>query len=340
MLVEAYRYKPKNFSIANPSVQRSSNRVAANRRSRMDPCSSDFVEHTRHLFVDVAQGSAIATGQRPARRAVFRKLHGIAHGRMKIGSACPLELRHGIFACEDYDLWLRFSSDVAPEAPDSGNGTIGVAMKLFGISGPTLATVDPQSPTADLLLQNHDVFFVDTGHDMCVFTDLALKGRIQDWFADHPETKTILAEMQKREESVLTATYWSVLPYACGPGVAVKYSLSPEATGGTRAPDDDPNRLRSDLAVRLASGEAAFTLEIQRPLPGQALPIDRATQRWAEASDRVRDRGGRPDAWHRAGPSPSSDLVPVGRSHAGPQARVARPDARRRERFFRPSVTR
>ena len=250
----------------------------------MDPCSSDFVEHTRHLFVDVAQGSAIATGQRPARRAVFRKLHGIAHGRMKIGSACPVELRHGIFACENYDLWLRFSSDVAPDAPDSGNGTIGVAMKLFGITGPTLATVDPQSPTADLLLQNHDVFFVDTGHDMCVFTDLALKGRIQDWFPDHPETKAILAEMQKREESVLTATYWSVLPYACGPGVAVKYRLSPEATGGTRAPDDDPNRLRSDLAVRLAPGEAAFTLEIQRPLPGQALPIDRATQRWAEAS--------------------------------------------------------
>ena len=119
---------------------------------------------------------------------------------------------------------------------------------------------------------------------MCVFTDLALKGRIQDWFADHPETKTILAEMQKREESVLTATYWSVLPYACGPGVAVKYRLSPEATGGTRAADEDPNRLRSDLAVRLASGEAAFTLEIQLPLPGQALPIDRATQRWAEAS--------------------------------------------------------
>lgn len=246
-------------------------------------CAADFVGHTRKLFVDVAQASAIATGQRPARRAVFRRTHGVVSGRLRLDPARPAELRQGIFAGEAYDAWIRFSSDVAPDQPDNSNGTLGIGIKLFGVAGPTLADVDPASPTADLILQNHDVFFVDTGLDMCVFTDLALKGRIQEWFQAHPETERILGEMSKREESVLSATYWSVLPYACGQGVAVKYRLTPLQAGADPGLDADPNRLRTDLKQRLAAADAAFELAIQVPRAGATPPIDRATERWTEA---------------------------------------------------------
>jgi hypothetical protein len=248
-----------------------------------DPCRGDFVEHTRHLFVDVVQGRAIASGARPARRAVFRKTHGVVHAKMTFDPHRPDIIRFGIFDATEYYAWIRFSSDVAPTDSDSSNGTLGIALKLFGVLPPTLADMDLKAPTADLLLQNHDVFFVDTGYDMCAFTDLALQGRDGEWYAQHPETKAILAAMTKREESVLTATYWSVLPYACGNERAVKYRLSPVSGSLSLAPDSDPNRLRSDLTERLSMQDSSFVLSIQIPRPGADLPIDKATIRWNES---------------------------------------------------------
>lgn len=246
-------------------------------------CAADPVGHTRHLFVEVAQASAIATGERPARRAVFRKAHGVVHGRLELDPGRPAAIRRGIFEREAYEVWARFSSDVAPTEPDGSNGTLGMALKLFGVVGGTLADVDPTAPTADIVLQNHDVFFVDTGLDMCVFTDLALKGRVQEWFARHPKTETILTAMRKREESVFTATYWSVLPYACGDQQAVKYRVRPlqHVIAGSLA--ESPDRLRRDLVQRLANGDMSFSFEVQLPIGGAMPPIDQATYRWSEA---------------------------------------------------------
>ncbi len=246
-------------------------------------CEADFTAHTKEMFVDQGQRGDIAAGGRPARRAVFRKAHGVASGSLVLYCDRPDWTRRGIFAGDSYKCWVRFSSDVAPDADDAGNGTIGIGIKLFGTASGTLAGIDPGAPTADLLLQNHDVFFVDTGMDMCVFTDLAIHGREKEWYADHPETERILGEMLKREESVLTTTFWSGLPYACGAGTAIKYRLSPTATGASQAPDADPNRLRSDLKTRLDEAPSAYTLEMQRPNAGAKLDIDRATIPWPEA---------------------------------------------------------
>jgi hypothetical protein len=248
-----------------------------------DLCKVNFVERTRYLFVDVAQAGAIATGARPVRRAVFRKTHGVVYARLNLDPTRPQALRVGLFAGDSYEAWVRFSSDVAPTQSDAGMGTIGIGIKLFSVRPPTLASLDPQSPTGDLILQNHDVFFVDTGPDMCSFTDLALKGRDNEWYATHPRTKEILAEMQKREESVLTTALWSVLPYACGDLAAVKYRLMPRSTGTCLSPDSDANRLRSDLKQRLLAGSATFDFALQIPRDGVSLPVDEATVRWEEA---------------------------------------------------------
>lgn len=256
-----------------------------------DPCGADYVEHTRHLFVDVAQAGAIATGRRPARRAVFRKTHGVATGTLD--PSRPRELREGIFAGDRYPLWVRFSSDVAPDANDAENGTVGIGIKLFGITAPTLAEIDLTAPTADLILQNHDVFFVDTGSDMGVFTGLALKRRIEDWFRDHPETRQILADMAKREESVLKATYWSVLPYACGQERVVNTGFGPSRAGRARhrtaIPIDwPPTSLSAWQLIRRPRLRDAV------PVAGRSLPVDLATFRW-EAADAsfVRNRHAR-----------------------------------------------
>ena len=247
-----------------------------------DPCGSDFAEHTRHLFVDVAQARAIASRRRPARRAVFRKLHGVVHGRLELFPDRPQWTREGLFAETSFFCWGRFSSDVPPDVDDSVNGTIGFALKLFGAPTPSLASLDPGAPTADLILQNHDVFFVDTGEDMCRFTDLSLTGRDDEWNAAHPETPRILAEMAKHEPSLRSATFWSVLPYACGPDRVVKYRLRGESSPPPLPSSGDLNRLATDLKQALAAGEPSFAFDIQSAKPGISLPVDRATVRWEE----------------------------------------------------------
>ena len=43
-------------------------------------CDQDPVEGLKKLFVDYAQGVALARGRDPATRPVFLRLHGVAHG--------------------------------------------------------------------------------------------------------------------------------------------------------------------------------------------------------------------------------------------------------------------
>jgi hypothetical protein len=63
----------------------------------------------------------------------------------------------------------------------------------------------------------------------------------------------------------------------------VKYRLRPLQGHPSKAPPDDPDRLRNDLIARLLAGPAIFAFEIQRPRAGAYLPTDRATVRWTKA---------------------------------------------------------
>lgn len=254
------------------------------------PCAEDHREETRRLFVDVLQKSRIAAGQRPALRPVFLKPHGVARGRLSLNPDIPDRFRHGILAARELRAWVRFSSDTVPTTPDSANSTLGIALKLFGVAGPTLDTDDPIASTADLLLQNHDRFFVDTAADFCAFSHAILVTDSFDQYVEaHPETARVLDEMAKAETSALTATYWSVLPYACGPAAIVKYRLvSREVPKPAQLPDArDPNRLALDLAARLSTGKAVFDLEVQPFVSEAETPTDKATVRWTQAFVRL-----------------------------------------------------
>src|SRR5262249_45085737 len=105
------------------------------------------------LFVDVFQSGALSRGRDPATRPVFLRLHGVAHGRLVMRSGLPMNLRVGVFGQKDeYPVWVRFSSDVQPGRQDL-NGTVGVAIKLFGIDGRKLLDPDEQSRTQDFIFQ-------------------------------------------------------------------------------------------------------------------------------------------------------------------------------------------
>ena len=50
-------------------------------------------------------------------RPVFRKLHGVAHGRLKMDPNRPTDLRVGVFAHDALPIWVRFSSDAGLSDP-------------------------------------------------------------------------------------------------------------------------------------------------------------------------------------------------------------------------------
>jgi hypothetical protein len=239
----------------------------------------DAARRLTEMFVDMGQARRIRMGQRPAERAVFRKLHGAAHGRLERLDSMPRAWRVGIFAHEQLEAWMRFSSDTSPMSPDLGS-TLGIGLKLFGVPG--MNALNEDGDTADLIMQNFPVFFVDNAQEMVEFT---YAGVVQQdypgYLAAHPRTNDILNRMSdKVEGSCLTTTYWGILPFRMGKEV-VKYRLEPE-TRPENVPDDSLDYLAVDLANRLADREYRFTLSVQRRTNKKRMPLDEATVEWPE----------------------------------------------------------
>lgn len=257
-----------------------------NSSESLPDCATEPIAGILAEFVGERMGDRIAQGQDPVLRPVFVKYHGTARGVLTVSADLPPELCIGFLrAARDQEggltAWVRFSSDTLPDRSDFRR-TVGMGIKLFGVPGPKLLGDEDRADTQDLVVQNHDVFFVDTARDMCEFQQNPVA-----YQNEHPVTRSILQEMRKPEESTLTATYWGVLPYAFGPDHYVKYKLVPVTCppGDPQATpaDEDPSFLRGDLRHRLAAGEAAFDLMVQfRTDPG-GMPLDRATVRWEES---------------------------------------------------------
>jgi hypothetical protein len=220
-------------------------------------CETQPTESLIHLFVGLVQQGRIKRGQRPAERPVFRKLHGVAHAHLEMLPNAPEDLKVGVFAHQRLKAWVRFSSDAAPTDPDL-KSTLGIAIKVFGVPG---AKANGESgDTADLVLQNHPVFFLDDAREMCRFTYAGVvEGDYPGYLAKHPKTQAILDAMQKVEKSVLTATYWALLPFAAGAQEVVKYRLDPEATAQGDL-DRSADYLVSDLTERLLRDDVDFSI--------------------------------------------------------------------------------
>ena len=242
-------------------------------------CDNRATERLTEMFVGISQQRRIALGQRPAERPVFRKLHGVAHGWLERAKDIPDDLKIGVFAHEKLAAWARFSSDAAPSDPDLKT-TIGIGIKVFGVPG--MKALGEDGDTADFIMQNFPVFFVDDAKEMCEFTYAGVvNGDYSDYLRRHPKVNQILNDMQKVEGSVLTANYWAILPFLAGQARYVKYRLDPE-----RAPENVPNDaadyLAQDFATRLNEDEYRFRFMVQRCTNQATMPLDKASVEWPE----------------------------------------------------------
>ncbi|WP_413104601.1 peroxidase family protein [Streptomyces sp. Inha503] len=85
--------------------------------------------------------------------------------------------------------------------------------------------------------------------------------------------------------SLARETFWSRGAILWGPAGPVRYQLRP-APGGTPAPPPDggdPDYLHRELAMRLATGDIAFELCVQRYLDDRRTPVEDGSVEWRES---------------------------------------------------------
>lgn len=235
------------------------------------------------MFVDRTMTPRILAGQSPARRAVFLKPHGVAHGTFAVDPGVPPNLAVGVFALRSFPCWVRFASDTLPLVPDPGT-TLGIGIKLVGVPGPKLLPGEESAATQDFLLQFIDRFFVPNAAEMCNFTYAGVIEHDYDSYINsHPVTAEVLNEMDKDVSDVLATPYWSGLPYALGPNAYVKYKVTADdPIPAEDVPQNDPDYLRARLRARLLAGDVHLGFYVQLRTDPNTMPLDDATVAWSE----------------------------------------------------------
>ena len=243
-------------------------------------CSKDSTGSLVEMFVNIIQQGRIATGQCPALRPVFLKSHGVAHGVFRIKKDIAADLQVGLFSGTEYPCWIRFSSDTLP-ANDDYKSTVGIGLKLFDTPTPKIFG-NPNDNTFDFIMQNMDVFFVETAKEMCEFTKAGVvDGDYTPYLEAHPKTKAILDEMAKPVGSALAIPYWAILPFRFGSDRYAKYKLEPTIEVPPPShPPTEPSYLANDLANRLLEREHVFRFCVQLRTDKTTMPLDEATVAW------------------------------------------------------------
>jgi hypothetical protein len=221
-------------------------------------------------------------GTTGVKRAVFLKPHGCAKAEFTVAADLPAKYQVGLFATPGrHPAWIRISSDTVPQTPDLENNTIGFAVKVMAVPGRKILAGEEAFNTHDFLLQNHDVFFVDTAQDFLDFTKSAFAGTDAAYLAQHPRTDSILREMAKRVPNVLGTRFWSTTPYRFGANDHAKYTVKPCSDRAPEAaPVDEANYLRKRMERDVRANGACFDFQVQ--LRAGDMPLDKQTVVWSE----------------------------------------------------------
>lgn len=246
-------------------------------------CATDPTGRLNEMFIEISQKRRLALGQTPAQRAVFRKLHGVASGELRMRDDLPEKYRVGVFANDVLPAWARFSSDTSPTSPDLGS-TLGIGLKLWDVPGEN--ALGEEGGVADFIMQNYPAFFVNNAEEMCEFTYAGVVlGDYDSYLNAHPKTNEILNKMSAQVDgSVLTAQYWAILPFSFGDEYYARYTLVPQkpfAEPAVDVPWSQTDYLATDMAQRLAAGEYRFDFKVQLVPKADNPPLNQATEEWS-----------------------------------------------------------
>lgn len=245
-----------------------------------------------------------------ATRSVHAKSHGLLHGRLQVLDNLAPELAQGLFATPaGYDVVMRISTIPGDILDDNVSVPRGMAIKLLGVPGTQLSSLDADAAVApastqDFVLVNGPAFlapgakkFLGSLKLLASTTDKAprlkqalstvLQGAEKALEAVGGESGTLKSLGGHPETHVLGETYYSQAPILYGAYMAkvALVPVSPELAGLAGAPvdlDGKPNCLRDAVVAFFASHAATWEVRIQLCRDIDSMPLEDASVAWPE----------------------------------------------------------
>lgn len=225
---------------------------------------------------------------RTAERAGNTKTYGVVRAECEIFADIPAAMKHGIFAePRTFPAWIRFGGPGPLSPPDvEDSGILSMSIKLMGVPGAKL--LDDERFTQDLLMISSPTF---TSPD--VIENVKLQKQIGAgtpifYFLKPTDSHLLDLVMQgiyaRMNTSPLEVRYWSCVPYLCGEGQAMKYSVRPCSNHRTKVPWRIPSDwLRQSMAAGLATTAVEFDLTLQLQTDPRRMPLENAGMEWPES---------------------------------------------------------
>ena len=256
--------------------------------------------------------SVTAEGTGHAVRDAHAKGYGLVRGEVEILDQLPAEYAQGIYATSGkHDALIRFSNGSPHAGADARlGGATGLALKIFGIAGPTLLEDEPDTGTFDYANINAPVFFCNTvEHYLFVqqlfveapayfaqgtvglhrfYTDyLTGKGTLdQDHWA-WDELLAFLRVLQSRPVNLLLSTYWTMGAVRHGDYIA-KVRFAPVSAFADKVVQRDlalasaAEVYRPALIAELKDRPYEFDIQVQLCADLAQMPVEDVTVEWPE----------------------------------------------------------
>ena len=224
-------------------------------------------------------------------RGQHPKQHGCVQARFEVLADLPDELKVGLFAKPaTYTAYIRFSNS-REKKDDTKPDVHGMAIKLTGVDGRKIS--DDEASTHDFILVDHPVFFIKTADDYADFFNDQAKfiNKLKEDGRKGELLAIAALRAGHRQESPLTARYWSQVPYAFGAdgGSVCRYSTIPHDGNLVASVPEPrgPNYLREAMVLHLTEHPAGFDFTVQVRKDTTPAVIDDPTVEWDEPFKRV-----------------------------------------------------
>ncbi|WP_241745812.1 hypothetical protein [Streptomyces lydicus] len=123
------------------------------------------IDKTKNFIAE----SVTASGTGQAVRDAHAKGYGLVRGQVEILDGIPPEYAQGIYATAGaHDALIRFSNGSPYAGADARLGSgMGLALKIFGVNGPTLLEDEPDTGTFDYANINAPIFSATRSSTTC-----------------------------------------------------------------------------------------------------------------------------------------------------------------------------
>jgi hypothetical protein len=258
-------------------------------------------------------GSVTTEGTGRAVRDAHAKGYGLVRAEVEILDRLPDEYAQGIYAKPGrHDALIRFSNG-SPHAGANARlgGATGLALKMFGIDGPTLLDEEPDTHTFDYANIDAPIFFCNTVEHYLFIQELFLeapayfaqgtpgrhrfykdfvtgKGTLDEDNWAWEELFAFLKVAQIRPVNLLLSTYWTMGAVRHGDYLA-KVRFAPVPAFAERVVQRDldlmsaPEVYRPALVAELRDRPYEFDVQVQLCTDLAQMPVEDVTVQWPES---------------------------------------------------------